>query len=113
MRIFLRNQFCRISSFISAENILPVDTHSYVSSAWGTTSWLDHVIVTADAKDCIANMSDLYDYINSYHHPVSFSIDSDVVPECVNINVDTNEIKQVIHWDTLLAQYIDAFNTWC
>ena len=45
-------------------------------------------------------MSVLYDCIHSDHHPVSFSIDSDVVPECVNSSVDTNDIKQVIHWDT-------------
>ena len=81
----------------------------HVSSAWGSTSWLDHVIGTADAKGCITNMSVLYDCIHSDHHPVSFSIDSDVVPECVNSSVNTNEIKQVIHWDTLLPQYIDAY----
>ena len=65
---------------------LPVQTHiHYVSSTWGTTSRLDHVTCTADAnKDCMINMSVLYDCIHSDHHPVSFSIDSDVVPEGAN-----------------------------
>ena len=26
------------------KTILPADTYTYVSSAWGTTSWLDHVV---------------------------------------------------------------------
>ena len=70
---------------------------------------LDHVIRTADANNCKTSMLVLYDCIHYDHHPVSFSIDSDVVPECVNSSVDTNEIKQVIHWDALLPQYIDAY----
>ena len=70
---------------------------------------LYHIIGRADAKDCLTNMSVLYDCIHSDHHPVPFSIDSDVVQECVNSCVDTNEIKQVIHWDTLLPEDTDAY----
>ena len=54
-------------------------------------------------------MSVLYDCNHSDHHQVSSSIDSDAVPECVNSSVDTNEITQVIYWDTLLPRDIDAY----
>ena len=34
--------FCHDNSFIIADKeYLPADTYTYVSSAWGTTSWLD------------------------------------------------------------------------
>ena len=41
---------------------LPIDTYTYVSSAWGTTSWLDHVICTSDSNDCINNICVLWLY---------------------------------------------------
>ena len=82
---------------------LPIDTYTYVSSAWGTTSWLDHVICTSDANDCITNISVLYGCINSDHHQVSFSINSDIASECVNIGINNDEIKQVIHWDYITS----------
>ena len=45
--------FCRENNAdIVDKTILPADTYTYVSSAWGTTSWLDHVVCTSDAKDC-------------------------------------------------------------
>ena len=31
---------------------LPNDRYTYTSYSWGTTSWLDHVLCTADAKLC-------------------------------------------------------------
>ena len=54
-------------------------------------------------------MSVLYGCINSDHHPVSLSINSDIAPECVNGSIDIDEIKQVIHWDTLHPSDIDVY----
>ena len=45
----------------------------------------------------------------SDHHPVSFSINSDIAPECVNGCITNNEIKQVVHWDTLHPSDIDVY----
>ena len=44
------------NSDIVDKTIPPADTYTYVSSAWGTTSWLDHVVCTSDAKDCITHI---------------------------------------------------------
>ena len=41
--------FCHDNSFtIADKEYLPADTYNYVSSAWGTTSWLYHIVCTAD-----------------------------------------------------------------
>ena len=48
-------------------------------------------------------------YIANKHHPVSLNIGSDVVPECINSSCDINEIKEIIHRDTLIPQDIDAY----
>ena len=50
-----------------------------------------------------------YGCINSDHHPVSFSSNSDIAPECVNGSINNDEIKQVIHWDTLHPSDIDEY----
>ena len=102
--------FCNEYSLsIYDKDNLMIDTYMYVSSAWGTISWLDHVICTSDANDCITNTSVLYGCINSDHHPVSFSINSDIALECVNGSINNDKIKQVIHWDTLHPSDIDVY----
>ena len=70
-----------------------------MSSAWGTTSWLDHVICTADARECITDMTVLYECICSDHHPLLFCIDFDFVPAYGTGS--TSENKRAIHWDSL------------
>ena len=118
MLIFLRNQCLGIFSFdfcneyslsINNKDNLSTDTYTYVSSVWGTTSCLDHIICTSDVNDCITDISVLCGCINSDHRPVSFSINSDIAPECVNGSINNDEIKQVIHWDTLHPSDIDVY----
>ena len=70
-----------------------------MSPAWGTTSWLDHVICTADARECVTDMTVLYECICSDHHPLLFSIDVGIVPAYGTGG--TSENKRAIHWDNL------------
>ena len=70
-----------------------------MSPAWGTTSWLDHVICTADARGCVTDMTVLYECICSDHHPLLFSIDFGTVP-AYDIG-GTGENKRGVHWDNL------------
>ena len=75
------HDFCNDFSFsIADKDYLPAETYTYVSPAWGTTSWLDHVICTADARGCVTDMTVLYECICSDHHPLLFSIDFGTVP---------------------------------
>ena len=52
---------------VADKDFLPLDTYTHVSAAYGTTSWLDHIICTSDAKECITNMKVYYDVIHSPH----------------------------------------------
>ena len=40
---------------------------------------------------------------------MSFSINSDLAPECANVSINNDEIKQVIHWDTLHPSDIGVY----
>lgn len=47
-------QFCQDSKLVlSSMNFLPAGSYTYVSEAWNTSSWLDHVICTADAHESL------------------------------------------------------------
>ena len=73
------HDFCIENAFtISDQEYLLADAYTYVSSPWGTTSWLDHVICTADALACISSMEVLYNCIHSDHHPLLFRLDCDI-----------------------------------
>ena len=94
------HDFCNDFSFsIVDKDYLPAETYTYVSPAWGTTSWLDHVICTADARECVTDMTVLYECICSDHHRLLFSIDFGIVPAYGTGG--TNENKRAIHWDNL------------
>ena len=47
------------------KDALPNDTYTYVSYSWGSTSWLDHVICSADAKQCTSNIKVIYECVLS------------------------------------------------
>ena len=51
------HDFCIENAFtIPDQEYFPADAYTYVSSPWRTTSWLNHMICTADALACISSM---------------------------------------------------------
>ena len=100
--------FCSENGFIlSSKFFLPVDSFTYVSDAWHTTSWLDHCICTTDAHDAINNIEIKYNMATSDHIPVLMDINFKNIPEvAVHTNVSH---KCKIDWSRLkesnLAEY--------
>lgn len=45
---------------ISSKALLPEDSYTYVSEAWNTTSWLDHILCTADAHASLQSIEICY-----------------------------------------------------
>ena len=57
----LRNimvQLCDDNGFIlSSKVLLPADSFIHVSEAWGSVSWLDHIVSSSDFNNCIKTVS--------------------------------------------------------
>ncbi len=71
-------QLCQDDNLIlSSEVCLPVDSYTYLSETWNTTSWLEHCISTADAHASLRYRSILYNTVTTYHIPVSVVINVD------------------------------------
>ena len=52
-----------------------------------TTSWLDHVICTADAYATIQTMKILYDATTTDHFPLEMTLEIDRLPELSLIHI--------------------------
>ena len=70
--ILKQSTFSRyIEQFLSESNLLLSDSlfldtgYTYVSDAWGTTSWLDHCICTETSHSCIVDIDIHYGYVTS------------------------------------------------
>ena len=105
-------KFCEENNYILADKVkLPADTYTYLSPAWGTTSWLDHILCTADAMLSIHSVSVLHDCILSDHFPLSFKYNVNLVPE--RSGVGNNEIKPRINWSKLTMNCIEQYTCRC
>ena len=78
---------------------LPEGTHTHVSDAWGSYSWLDHIISTEDGNNVSTNMYVLYGTVQSDHIPLVVHIDLQLAPD-----IDqgaTNNMGNKIDWSIL------------
>ena len=105
----LLRSFC-VDSNLSVVDVelLPSDSFSYVSSAWSTTSWIDHIVCTADCRSCITHVDILYDVIHSDHLPLHCAMDIRIIPET---NDNNNNRPATIRWDNMTNLQINTYNT--
>jgi hypothetical protein len=88
--------------YIADEVSLPSSTYTYAA-----TPWLDHVICTEDSMECVSeDIKVIYDCIGSDHHPISITIDTNIIPSTCSNN---NEIKHHINWDKLLVKDVNTY----
>ena len=60
---------------------LPDNTFTYVSEAWGSTSWLDHCFATKAGNNIITSISVDYDCHLSDHFPLNINVCCDLAPK--------------------------------
>ena len=79
--------------------LLPDTSFTYVSDAWNTTSWLDHVVSTVDAHESIDSMMICYGLATSDHIPIAMVLNVDNVPTLSKNDESATEVK--INWGKL------------
>ena len=88
-------EFCNENKlFLTSQLLLPNSSFTYVSDAWHTTSWLDHLICTADAHSSIVDMVINYDMAISDHIPISMLLNVDNIPALAP-NDDSNNVSKL------------------
>ena len=93
--------FCTMYEYTwSSKNHLPPDTFTYISDAWGSTSWLDHCITSSDCDNIIKNMYVLQDIYESDHLPLVTEFDLTMIP-AVNRDSSSSNNPGKINWDSI------------
>ncbi len=96
-------QFCSDSGLIlSSKALLPVNSYTYISEAWHTTSWLDHCICTADAHDSLEAMRIHYEFATTDHVPFSLCVNMGNLP--ILLPVDSSSCLGRIDWCNLTEE---------
>ena len=95
------------TSCILSDHVFIKDGFTYVSDAWGTTSWLDHCLATEDAHRAITNIDILYDYIASDHKPVTVNIRVKDLPLHICESVTDTECK--VNWDRVTSEMLATY----
>ena len=97
------------SYILSSQALLPTDSYTHVSEAWGSVSWLDHIVSSADFHHCIQTVSVDYDISDVDHFPVLMDLSLDDIPET---SVSNHVSYRRLAWDKLTAddraKYLDV-----
>ena len=92
--------FCHDNNVISTRLMLPDDSYTHVSEAWGTVSWLDHIVPSSHFHDNITSIDIDYDCTDVDHIPVLANIALTGMPIVTDVvNCDSRSSK--LNWDTL------------
>ena len=80
--------------------MLPADSFTHVSEAWGSVSWLDHIVSSSDFHNCIKTVSIDHDLSDADHIPVRMDISLDDIPG--TSSCDEGSYRRIC-WDKLNA----------
>ena len=94
------------SNCILSDCVILNDVYTYVSPAWGTTSWLDHCVSTEDAHNAISSIEILHDFVSSDHLPLCVTLSLDL--DKVNVT-DESTVKPKPCWDKASKEELDKY----
>ena len=105
-------------SFFTEENLVlsdvlhlsESDTFTFLSSANGVVSWLDHILTTISGNSLVTSVHIDYNYITSDHFPMIFELDVPLYKE--NSMNTATEIKTGpcrINWDMVSDAQVDTY----
>ena len=101
-------QFCADNGLIlSSKALMPVNSFTYISEAWHSTSWLDHCLCTADAHEAIESMIIHYEMATSDHIPLSIMVNVGSLPLLLTHEDSSGSGR--VDWSRLTQEDIDTY----
>lgn len=110
-------EFCSVQDWVCADLEmlgLSSGSYTYVSDSHGTSSWLDHCIVTQGAKHIIVNVSINYNVFWSDHFPLELQCNLNTIRSKTVFSHDCNRksINSII-WGEREASQISLYTEYC
>jgi exonuclease III len=91
-------------------DLLPPDTHTFISSANGSLRWLDHCIVTSAARPLVVKASVIYDVFVSDHLPMLIECNISLIKP--KIKIQPVSYSKVV-WGERSEQQIKEYFDYC
>ena len=102
------------SDMIASDCVLLNNVYTFVSAAWGSTSWLDHCVSSEDAHSKITSISVLNEYVSSDHLPLCVSINIDFIKTLLKHEVDTCDAYNTkIDWSKATQEKLNLYSIRC
>ena len=102
-------EFCKTENLILSDVLnLPPDTYTFISSAHGTVSWLDHIVTTKNGHERILDITVDNSFVTSDHLPVRMELDFLCAHKMQSLKLNK---KRTILWSTLTPVDIREYST--
>ncbi|VVC95781.1 unnamed protein product [Leptidea sinapis] len=104
--------FCSDHSLLCVDiELLPTNTHTYISEAHGSRRWLDHCVATSAARDTVKTVHVEYGVYWSDHLPLVITCEMSAIISKVNLTAFDS--LQGIKWGHRPDAQIDVYNKYC
>ena len=98
--------FCNDQDYIiSSKELLPEDSYTFVSDAWGSLSWLDHAVSSQDFHEIIRDITIHYNASDEDHIPFTLLLDAESLPTVI----DSNNHVCRLQWDRLHSNDLERY----
>ena len=99
------------NNLFMADQVLPLDTFTYLSPAHDSTKWLDHVICTRQTSELLCNFKIEYELCLFDHFPISFEL---ITPShSINESCDSKEHleEKFVYWSKMSQSDLHDYKT--
>lgn len=111
------NYFCTERELICVDvDKLGVDSGSYtfISDAHGTSSWLDHCLVTKSAFNAVVDVRIMHDTLWSDHFPLLLECKLNVINPISNLyDLNKNDVNLGVKWGIRNGNQIQEYRKYC
>lgn len=103
--------FCTDLNWVCVDiQLLPTDTHTYISDAHGCKRWLDHCVLSQTASSTVISAKVIYDVFLSDHFPLELTCNLGVlkpkIKRCLSF-------KNKVVWGERDCKQIEKFSDYC
>ena len=107
------DNFINEAELVASDYIFLKNAYTFVSAAWGTTSWLDHCLSSEDGHGKISNVCTLNDYVSSDHLPICIHLNLEVLPELYVPVIDSVNCISKPNWDKVGENRLNLYSSKC
>lgn len=89
------------------------ETYTFVSDVYGSSSWLDHCLVSEAAWPSVRTTEIRHGVYWSDHHPLILQLDLGMIPQTIPLQANFGRADLQVIWGERDSKQIECYNTKC